>query len=99
MTLWFWRQPIILTFLLHKSTATDQIYSNSVSTFTLQSLLLKYQNGKIGLIAAPQQPTTADMFLRHPVQFFEILCELSMFAALDYTAFCQKLDERFTWRI
>ena len=62
-------QPMILTFLLHKSATTDQIYSNSMSTFKLMSHLLKIlKNGKIGLMAAPQQPLKQrTCFLGHPV--------------------------------
>ena len=38
------RQPMILTFLFHKSATNGQIYSKSESSFKLKSLLLNILN-------------------------------------------------------
>ena len=44
------RQPMILTFLLHKSAASGQMYSNSLSTFKLKSLLsIIFKTAKLDL--------------------------------------------------
>ena len=60
------RQPMILTFWLHKSATMYQIYSNSLSIFKSKSLLSKNLKNWIYdcSVAATQ---TAHMFLGHPV--------------------------------